>query len=146
MILLKYENRGKTRRWGKAYPFRDFTLDMYPHFVKRYALTHPASALWNKSNILKIEMLTTPVKCELQYILVLVNYCSSFFITDLEGGWQEARRSPPPPFARNLHQMLVKLKIWDPNYVNILLFWGLPPPFLERPSLFEIFGSATDCA
>jgi hypothetical protein len=40
-------------------------------------------------------------------------------------------RGPPPPSPEIHHQMLVKLEIWDPKYVNVLLFRGVPP-FLER--------------
>jgi hypothetical protein len=42
------------------------------------------------------------------------------------------------PFSPEIYQkMLIKLKIWDPKYINFLLFRGLRPP------PFEISGSAT---
>jgi hypothetical protein len=49
-------------------------------------------------------------------------------VADLEGG------QPPPPFR---HQILVELKISDPEYLNILLFLSPPPSFskFQNPSL-----------
>jgi hypothetical protein len=35
--------------------------------------------------------------------------------------------------------MVVKLKIWDPKYVNFLQFRGVPPPFWERAPPFRNF-------
>jgi hypothetical protein len=56
-----------------------------------------------------------------------------FSVADLEGD------SPPPPLSPEIyHQMLVKLKIWDPKYVNFFLIWEV------SPLLFEISGSATE--
>jgi hypothetical protein len=48
---------------------------------------------------------------------------------------------PPPLFFSSeiYHKVFVKLKIWDPEYVNFLLHRRAPPP----PS-FEISGSATE--
>jgi hypothetical protein len=56
-------------------------------------------------------------------------------VADLEGAGGPA----PPPFSPEIyHQMLGKLKIWDPKYVIFFLFWG-PPPFLERAPPFRNF-------
>ena len=41
--------------------------------------------------------------------------------------------------AEIYHQMLVKLKIWDPKYVNFLLFRGVGPPFWSGSPSFRNF-------
>jgi hypothetical protein len=61
-------------------------------------------------------------------------------VADVEG-----RAAPSPLFLPEIYQlMIVKLKILDPKFVNVFALSGdAPPPFLERPLLFEISGSAT---
>jgi hypothetical protein len=46
--------------------------------------------------------------------------------------------SPPPFFSPEIYyQMLVKLKVWDPKYVNVLQFQGISPLFLFSGSATE---------
>jgi hypothetical protein len=72
-----------------------------------------------------------------------------FFNTEYSGGFRGATHTPPPhPPTLSLkiyHQMIVKLKIWYQKYLffgggvlGVVVFWGWPPPFPERP-LFKIF-------
>jgi hypothetical protein len=62
---------------------------------------------------------------------------------EYSGGFIGGAQDPPPPLSPKIyHQMLVKLKIWDPIYEFFILLFqevGPPPPFLEWAPPFRNF-------
>jgi hypothetical protein len=63
--------------------------------------------------------------CIYSVFISLLFYGYTFFL--YAGG-----QTPLPPYSPEIyHLILVKLKIWDPKCLNVLLFlrWSAPPPF-----------------